>query len=342
MVASRKIASILWIGAWAGDKGISSSRYFALLHRFSAIKQIRYPYFRGVGRLESIFLPHLIRILSYYYRFLFDPGGRLLKWWNGEVIVDIDDPTFSTEEIERLNDSRVRVIVTTTEQLRELFIKYGVKRPIKVIPSGFNKRYLNQRMVEWIKERFNPQGNPVVGYISPYLRIQPNPPDQNDISLLLEAMEIVWKHEPHVYLWLIGHASKELRELALKEPRIKLIGLVSKKNLLNFVKNFDIGTYPRKVDHGGRFSVKLIEYMGCGVPIVATSVAETWIVKQAGAGFVVSSTEEFAQAIVHLLRDDRLRALLSENAILFAKDYDWDILARRYENEIFSSLQEGC
>jgi glycosyltransferase involved in cell wall biosynthesis len=67
--------------------------------------------------------------------------------------------------------------------------------------------------------------------------------------------------------------------------KVRLLGAVPRRFLLNYVCNFDIGVYSREVDHRGRFSVKLIEYMGCGVPIVATKTTETQIIDDVRAGF---------------------------------------------------------
>lgn len=81
--------------------------------------------------------------------------------------------------------------------------------------------------------------------------------------------------------------------------------------------------------------MKLIEYMGCGIPIVANKVTEANIVVQAKSGVIVERVEEFAEAIIALLRDPFLRKRLGENGREFAREFDWDYLARRYETEVF-------
>ncbi len=44
--------------------------------------------------------------------------------------------------------------------------------------------------------------------------------------------------------------------------------------VLNYVSAFDIGLFPREVDAGGYASIKLLEYMACGVPVIGTRVSE--------------------------------------------------------------------
>jgi hypothetical protein len=49
-----------------------------------------------------------------------DPGAKFTRWWLGKTIVDIDDPLFTEEEIRRLKDIRIEVIITTIVELVEL------------------------------------------------------------------------------------------------------------------------------------------------------------------------------------------------------------------------------
>jgi hypothetical protein len=46
-----------------------------------------------------------------------DPGAKFTRWWLGKTIVDIDDPLFTEEEIRRLKDIRIEVIITTIVEL---------------------------------------------------------------------------------------------------------------------------------------------------------------------------------------------------------------------------------
>jgi len=71
---------------------------------------------------------------------------------------------------------------------------------------------------------------------------------------------------------------------------------------------------------------------------VATNVAESQIVEKACAGIIAQTKEEFAEAILVLVRDQKLREQLSMNAKRFSKDYDWDFLAASYQKEIFGPL----
>ena len=328
---------ILWVGQQSTGRATSNSRYYELLRRFTCVAKLGYPPVKGIRHLERVFIPRLLPILARQYPILFDPGAQFTHWWPCISVVDVDDPTFTTTEIERLKDKKIAIIVTTTPQLAER-LHSVTGQEVKVIPSGFSARDISPDVVENIRRQLKAKQNPVVGYVSPYLLISRSFPHQNDVSLLLDSMEYVWRKEPDVELWLIGVPDKHVKNFAVQYKNTKLLGPIHRHKLLNYVCNFDIAVYPRRIDHGGRFSVKLIEYMGCGVPIVATNVAESQIVEKACAGIIAQTKEEFAEAILVLVRDQKLREQLSMNAKRFSKDYDWDFLAASYQKEIFGPL----
>jgi glycosyltransferase involved in cell wall biosynthesis len=320
---------ILWIGQISGS-ATANPRYYELLRRFTCVLKVGYPPVRGISHLEGILIPWILRRFAPRFSILWDPGAKFTRWWPGKAIVDIDDPLFTEEEIRRLKDPRIEVIVTTTVELAER-LHHETGKIVRVIPSGFSKADINPRVVQNIRKKL--KMGLVVGYMSPYLLLQRG--HQNDITLLLTAMEQVWKYEPSVDLWLIGHAHRLVKDFARCHSKVRLLGAVPRRFLLNYVCNFDIGVYPREVDHGGRFSVKLIEYMGCGVPIVATKTTETQMIDDARAGFRVEDVGGFVEAILSLVRNEALREEMKRNALNYSSGFDWDYLAMRYSQEIF-------
>lgn len=276
-------------------------------------------------------------LASYPPKVLFCRNLSLIPRWHGPVIADVDDPTFSDTEIALLNSSQVQVVVTTAEQLKEELLRRGLVRPIDIIPSGFNTRDLDDDLRALLGRTYNPDGHAVVGYHSPTLELPVDGPTQGDISLLARAMELVWSEMERVQLWLVGHPAKEVERWAAGRPQVHLCGLVPLSKLSSYIRNFTLGTYPRRLDHKGRFSVKLIEYMANGIPVVGTPVSETEIILRANAGVLANTPSEFANAILRILRDESRRELFRKNGLRFAVPYDWDRIAVDYEARIFSS-----
>jgi len=99
---------------------------------------------------------------------------------------------------------------------------------------------------------------------------------------------------------------------------------------MEYVSVFNIGVYPRILDLKGRSSVKVLEYMACGIPVVGFDVEEMRIAVEADAGITVPDINSFASAFVTIGEDQARRARLGANGIRTALLFDWDILSDVY------------
>lgn len=327
-------ARIVWVGTWSGT--YTNARVYELLSRLDTIRQFRFPYVRGLSRASLPVQRALLRMVRRRYAAHYCVQLPLLTSFDGQTIVDIDDPRFEVDEVAHLNDPRVAVIVTTTEALRAGFQAAGVRRPVAVMPSGFSARDLVPDWARAIGAAQNPGGAPVVGCVSFALSYRAGDP-YSDIDLLLDAMPAVWSRAPDTQVWLLGRPNATILRFAAAEPRVRCFGLVPHRDVLNWIANFTVATYCRRHDSGGWFRIKLIEYMGCGVPVVSTRVGETRLVGEAEAGLYAQDPGEFAEAILALLQDPVYRARLGAQARTFAAPYEWNLIAARYQREILDA-----
>jgi glycosyltransferase involved in cell wall biosynthesis len=123
-----------------------------------------------------------------------------------------------------------------------------------------------------------------------------------------------------------------LIELQKRLPiRVAVVGVVNReiKSALPFnfyewsedtevalLKTFDIGIMPLPDTPWtkGKCGYKLIQYMACGLPVVASRVgANIDIVNSEETGFLVSKNEEWAEAIERLATDAGLRESMGKN-----------------------------
>jgi glycosyltransferase involved in cell wall biosynthesis len=77
------------------------------------------------------------------------------------------------------------------------------------------------------------------------------------------------------------------------------------------VQAMDIGVMPLidRPFERGKSGYKLIQYMACGLPVVASPVGvNSDIVIEGESGFIASSEEEWRWALIRLIRDPELRA----------------------------------
>jgi glycosyltransferase involved in cell wall biosynthesis len=89
----------------------------------------------------------------------------------------------------------------------------------------------------------------------------------------------------------------------------------SEENEVAHIQSFDVGIMPLPDGpfERGKCGYKLIQYMACGLPVVASPVGvNRQIVQQGVTGFCASSQEEWAEALVRLARETGLRKIMGE------------------------------
>ncbi len=347
-----QVKDILWFGFWS--RGHNNPRYAELLPRLTRVdaRQVMLSGNRYLLAIQNrvylrvfptLLYPFIFRWFSRWYECMWCTSLDQIPHFLGDIVVDMDDPRFTPYETRMLNHPRVCAVVTTTHLLREQLIREGVQKDILIMPQGVSFKDKDRARETQIARQYRGHGEIVIGLSQSLLSIGSSSkkltrrawPDEYDIRFLLDVMEHVWPVVPEAELWLLGRPHDALIEYVRPWPAIKLMGYVPRQDHLNYITNFDIAVYPRQMDFRGRFIVKLIEYMGCGVPIVSNNMRESFIVTEAGAGLTASSVNDFAEALIRLCRDPALRRELGENGRRFAGDYDWDAIAMRYEQDVF-------
>jgi glycosyltransferase involved in cell wall biosynthesis len=259
------------------------------------------------------------------------------------IVVDVDDPVFAPEEVAALNLPQVKAIVVTTKKAKRIFENLGVKRPIHVIPQGVPVGRTDALKVAGIRQRFKTGGDIIVGYHAPTLTMAADGlnrrrGDQDDLDFLFAALEDARRIEPRIKLWLFGEPSGVLKKHVLggRKSWAKLFGYVPFSEMLNYLANVDIGVYPRTWNPPpARFSVKIAQFMACGIPVVSRDVDESFVVADASCGIVCKTQMEFSRALADLAQSVERRMELGYAGRDYAKtNLDWSVLLPRY-SEIF-------
>ena len=350
-----KINQLVWRGSWY-HKRHNNCRYAALLPRLQSVHPeykllSQFRLISGVQwRIDHWLLrrwwePRKMEMLARRYLGLFCTDLRQVYGFPGPIVVDTDDPELSTELVTRLNDPRVLAVVTTTPLLQSRLMELGLKAPCHIVPSGVEFKKPGDQQSQQLAARYpRSHGSLRLGYALPkyYLdeELACQVPERrlHSISWLLTVMQAVWKAEPAIELWLIGQPSRSARNACRRDPRIRLLGYIPHQDVLAYYSLFDIALYPRVVDVAGRHSIKLVEFMACGLPIVSTNVSESFRVEEANAGLICDSQEAFVDSILRLAEDPSLRARLGENGRRYARQFDWDKIAEYYDSEILQPI----
>jgi glycosyltransferase involved in cell wall biosynthesis len=159
--------------------------------------------------------------------------------------------------------------------------------------------------------------------------------------LVEEIMPIVWSKIPSARLVIAGKdPPRAIRGYANSHPgKIEVTGTVP-----------DIRTYLRKASaaavpilYGAGSQFKVLEAMGCGTPVVATSLAVSSFNLRPGKDVLVADkAEEFATALIEILSNrGRQRDLSVNGRRTIEREFGWDGIVERlvsiYDKHISSS-----
>jgi glycosyltransferase involved in cell wall biosynthesis len=346
--ANKAVCLTLWF------HGANNVRYTDLFPRLDAVLRVhkvrvsRHRILRGVQyRLwkalkKKVVYPGALRYLSRRYETLLTGDCHQIPAWpkKDSVVVDMDDPVFSPQEIRCLNMPQVKAVIVTTKRAKRMLEQLGVQRSIHVIPQGVSVEQVDPLKVAEIHRRFRQEGDIVVGYPAPTLTLSTDGPKrarqgQDDLDFLFAAIEKARESEPKIKLWLMGRISESVK--AYVEERkdwIRAFGYVPFPDILSFIASIDLGVYPRTwVQPPARFNLKLAQFMAFGVPVVSTDLDESFILKEAQSGIVCQSKDDFTAALVGLARSPEKRFKLGSAGRTYAREnLDWSLLLPMYRN----------
>lgn len=140
------------------------------------------------------------------------------------------------------------------------------------------------------------------------------------------TFKYVKKFEP-IFLKLNKIFDIELHIIGAKEDHQKCKGIKfmewSEDKEVDFISKFDIGVMP--LDNTpwelGKCSYKLIQYMGCGIPVVASAIGmNNEVVIDGQNGFLVHNDDQWMEQLSKLVTDSNLRKLQGQKGRAIAEE----------------------
>jgi glycosyltransferase involved in cell wall biosynthesis len=263
---------------------------------------------------------------------LFDTAGFISPHLTrAPVILDCDDPkiTLPAKELKRipkislvnelrlLRNRRICKVVVPTEMIKRKFIALGLDEDrIVVIPTGVDISLFHPTPLP--KE-------PVVLYYGTF--------QSHRTQLLLEVVGALVRMQRGVRFLLVGDIPPAVRYRLLRVAgsRVEMPGFIEHDLLPQYIQKARVCILPQDRSLGGRLSIKLLEYMASGRPVVSTNVDESFPLKESGAGLITEiDAESFADAVIRLLEDDALASYLSRKGVEYAQRYDWNKMVGLY------------
>jgi glycosyltransferase involved in cell wall biosynthesis len=147
--------------------------------------------------------------------------------------------------------------------------------------------------------------------------------------MLDEVLPLLFAQMPDVHFYIVGNRSDE-RFGHIKHPNITVTGKLP--SVLPYLCHADVALVPLKFESGTRY--KILESGACRVPLVSTTLGAEGIPVEDEKHLLLADTpQEFADAIVRVLRDKQLSARLRENCYQLVREgYSIETLTREAQH----------
>lgn len=265
---------------------------------------------------------------------------------------------FRIETEKHLAQFADKIVIATPAEKQQLIKYYDVdEQKLAIIPPGVDTSRFYPIPEDEARAVIGiPPNNCMILFVG---RIEP----LKGIETLLRAIALLLQTEDleecNYYLAIIGgepdgngeEADSEMtrlqnlsRELGIHDVVI-FLGKRSQDTLPYYYSAAQVVVVP---SHYESFGMVALEAMACGTPVIASQVGGlAYLVKDGKTGYVVpeGNPEALEQALKKLIEAPTLREQMCDQAVEYARSYDWGIIAKKvarlYEALCRESIQES-
>ena len=172
------------------------------------------------------------------------------------------------------------------------------------------------------------------------------------VDIAIRAVARIKDDAPHAEFHIYGDGPSVPALLALADSlgvadRVLIKGNRDIGEIAGIVENSDLGVVPKRNDSFGNeaFSTKILEFMMMGLPVMVsdTKIDRYYFNDSLVKFFTAGDDASLAEAILDMIRNPELRSRLAQNALEFAKDYDWETNQDKYLNVVNRlTLKDYC
>ena len=204
------------------------------------------------------------------------------------------------------------------------------KEKITVIKNGMDGILFKKISNNNFREKYNIKEKFLVLFFG---RLNPT---KGPEMLAKAAIEITKKRKDIAFVWIGPDEGKaeEVKSLIKNFNNMNYFGPIrGKEKVAEMYQASDVYVLP---SYREGLPLTLFEAMASGLPIIASPVnGVPYEMKEGENGFFVNygDIEKLKEKILYLLDNKKLRDEISKNNYQKAKDYDWDIIYRKYMEE---------
>ena len=154
----------------------------------------------------------------------------------------------------------------------------------------------------------------------------------------VKAFKKIKQETQNAKMWIVGDGDKryisKMKDYIHKNniEDITFFGYVSNEKKIELLSKAWVMCFPGLREGWGQ---TIIEANVCGTPVVAFDVPGLRnSIKNGKTGFLAESEEDLKEKLILLLKDKELREKMSENALAWSKNFDWDKSTELFLKEV--------
>jgi len=236
------------------------------------------------------------------------------------------------------------VVVAPSQQVAQRQCEQGLRRPLRVIPTGVDVESFRGGDPRIPREELglSPE-DPVLLYMGRLAR-------EKSLDFLLEALGLARQRAPGLRLLLVGDGphrpilQQRARELGLEDAAV-FLGYRPRGDLKHYLAASSLFVFASQTETQG---LVLLEAQSAGVPVLAVRASGcTEAVASGRSGFLVEpgDLQGFTETLLRVVSDRELRARLAEGALGHAQTFSVATMGARmlevYQQAAGWGLGEG-
>ena len=235
--------------------------------------------------------------------------------------------------------NRPQLVTVPSESAKQELYANGITKPIKVISNGINLSIFDTSKAKEMHEKYNHKGKILlfVGRIA----------HEKNLDYLLDCFKIILKELPNTKLLIIGDGPQigEIRERIKKEKgeeNIILLGQIPHEELTksSLIAAADVFVTASLTENQ---PMTLLEAQANGTVCVGINTKGIKdVIRNGYNGFLAESDnkKDFANKVLMVLKDDKLRQKMEKCAKEEAKKYEYHNIINIWEQEYLRLIKE--